>query len=117
LRLRLIAEEFEELIRACLDVSDEGTEFLQRSLRRLVDFEPVNVLLPEAVDALADIEYILLGTALEFGTDMGPIMGAVHAANMRKEGGPTRSDSKILKPPGWVPPDIEGALRAQGWEP
>jgi hypothetical protein len=28
-----------------------------------------------------------------------------------------RADGKILKPEGWKPPDIEGELRAQGWEP
>lgn len=27
-----------------------------------------------------------------------------------------REDGKILKPPGWTPPDIEGCLRAQGWK-
>lgn len=35
---------------------------------------------------------------------------------MRKEGGVTRKDGKICKPEGWVGPDIERALREQGWE-
>lgn len=28
-----------------------------------------------------------------------------------------RADGKIMKPPGWTPPDIEGELKLQGWEP
>jgi len=28
-----------------------------------------------------------------------------------------REDGKIMKPPGWTPPDIEGELKKQGWEP
>jgi predicted HAD superfamily Cof-like phosphohydrolase len=28
-----------------------------------------------------------------------------------------REDGKIMKPPGWTPPDIEGELKLQGWEP
>lgn len=27
-----------------------------------------------------------------------------------------RADGKILKPPGWTPPDIAGVLRAHGWK-
>jgi predicted HAD superfamily Cof-like phosphohydrolase len=28
-----------------------------------------------------------------------------------------REDGKIMKPPGWTPPDVEGELKKQGWEP
>jgi hypothetical protein len=34
---------------------------------------------------------------------------------MAKEGGGAREDGKILKPPGWVAPDIAGVLRKHGW--
>jgi len=36
---------------------------------------------------------------------------------MRKVGGVVREDGKRLKPEGWVGPDIEKCLRAQGWKP
>lgn len=53
-------------------------------------------------------------TALEFGVDMGPIEDEVHRANLAKAGGPV-VNGKIMKPPGWTPPDIAGELKKQGW--
>ena len=67
----------------------------------------------EAVDGLADLIYVALGTAVSFGVDLGPIFDEVHRTNMAKDGGATRDDGKILKPDGWVGPDIAGILRAQ----
>ncbi len=63
--------------------------------------------LVEIADGLADLIYVAIGTALEYGIDLDRIFSVVHAANMRKVGGPTRSDGKILKPPGWIGPEAE----------
>ena len=71
--------------------------------------------LPEAVDGLCDLIYVCLGAAITWGVDLDPIFRAVHESNMAKEGGATRIDGKILKPPGWTPPDVAGLLREQGW--
>lgn len=66
-----------------------------------------------AADAIADIEVIANGAAVDFGLDMSPIVDDVHAANMRKVGGPVRADGKRLKPPGWVGPDVAGVIERQ----
>lgn len=68
-----------------------------------------------AVDALADILYVTLGAGVGFGVLLKHVFEIVHAANMAKTGGPTRADGKIMKPPGWRPPNIEGELYRQGW--
>lgn len=73
--------------------------------------------LPGVADAIVDAIYFLVGTAVEMGIDLDPLFERVHMANMRKDGGMVREDGKLLKPPGWTPPDIEGALIEQGWEP
>ena len=70
----------------------------------------------EAVDGLADLIYVALGTAVSFGVDLAPIFDEVHRTNMAKDGGATRDDGKILKPDGWVAPDIAGLLLAQAAE-
>lgn len=71
----------------------------------------------EVSDALADILYIVYGTAVEFGIDLGSIFEEVHASNMRKldeNGNPIiREDGKIMKPEGWVPPQIAPIIAAQ----
>lgn len=66
--------------------------------------------LPETADALADLIYVLIGTAVSFGIDLRPVWDEVQRTNLAKEGGATRADGKVLKPAGWIPPDIAGAL-------
>lgn len=75
--------------------------------------------LPDIADAIGDIVYVAVGAAQRYGIDLRPIMREIHAANMRKRGKDgkmiRRADGKILKPDGWVGPDIAGVLRKQGW--
>lgn len=67
--------------------------------------------LPDFADAIGDLAYVVIGTAVASGIDLRPVWDAIHAANMVKTGGSTREDGKIMKPDGWKPPDIEGALK------
>lgn len=69
--------------------------------------------LPGVADGLADLIYVSLHAAITYGIDLRPVWDAVQAANMAKEGGPTREDGKILKPEGWQPPDVAGILARQ----
>ncbi len=109
LRLGLIAEEFCELC--------EATGSRAESLVGGYDPELRGVALPDVADAIADLIYVLIGTAHEFGIPLEAVWNEVHAANMRKVDGPVRADGKKLKPPGWVGPDIQGVLKRAGWEP
>lgn len=88
-------------------VKEEADELARAMNRR--DF-------PEVVDGAIDLIYVLLGLLIACGVDPRPIWDAVHASNMAKEGGETRADGKVLKPPGWTAPDVAGLLRKQGWE-
>jgi len=87
LRVELIREETEETL-AALAVDD----------------------LVEIADGIADSIYVLVGTALEYGIPLDRVWWEVHRSNMEKTGGPRRADGKILKPPGWTPPNIRGAM-------
>lgn len=91
LRKSLIQEEVKET----LDALDEG------------DLEGI-------ADGIADSIVVLIGTAVAYGIDIRPIWDEVHRTNMTKVKGPRREDGKILKPEGWIPPDIQGILKAQG---
>lgn len=92
LRINLIEEEFLELTEAC-----EEKDF------------------PSFVDAIADLIYVLLGTATATGVDLEPVWEEVQKTNMAKAPGNKRKDGKLLKPPGWSPPDIKTLLEEQGW--
>jgi predicted HAD superfamily Cof-like phosphohydrolase len=90
LRVGLIIEELQEL----------GDAFERSSITSVAD-------------AIADLLYVVLGTAVACGIDIGPVWNAVHEANMAKVGGERRADGKWLKPTGWQPPDIAGILARQ----
>ena len=119
LRAALIAEEFFEVMEAIF-----AEEFANEDLRRVknmmlndISAEPIDVDMTLLADALADLDYVVEGTRLEFGINGDPIAVEVHRSNMAKAGGPIAPNGKRLKPPGWTPPDIEGELKKQGWVP
>ena len=66
--------------------------------------------LVEVADGLADVIYVCIGAALEFGIPLDAVWHEVHRSNMEKVGGPIREDGKRLKPEGWTPPDIQRVL-------
>ena len=66
-------------------------------------------------DALADMVYVIYGTAATYGIDLDNVLEIVHDANMRKlvDGKVLKDEhGKIQKPDGWTPPepDIHAAM-------
>lgn len=104
LRKRLISEEAEELFLAM----EEGSLVL-------------------VADALADLLYVVYGTAVSFGINMQPISDEVHRSNMTKfstagayketcdETGKSLKDEggKTLKPSCYEPPSLAPILATQ----
>lgn len=73
--------------------------------------------LVEIADGCADLIYVVIGTALEYGIPLAAVWDAVQASNMAKIDPATgkvrkRADGKVLKPEGWMPPDIESIITA-----
>lgn len=68
-------------------------------------------------DALLDLVWVAMGTAHLSGFPWQRGWNLVQAANMAKERMDDGEDfkSKIGKPPGWQPPDIEGLLAEYGF--
>lgn len=87
LRVSLIAEEFKELRDAL-------------ALENVVG----------VADALADLLYVVVGSALQWGIPLEAVLAEVHRSNMTKTGDLKRSDGKILKGPGYSSPDVAGVL-------
>lgn len=83
LRKRLIQEEFEELQEAMQEKD-----------------------LPSIAKELADLLYVVYGTAVSLGIDMEPVFKEVHRSNMSKVGGYKREDGKWVKPPTYSPANI-----------
>lgn len=94
LRVSLITEEFREL-REALEAND----------------------IVEVADALADLLYVVVGSALQWGIPLERVVAEVHRSNMTKGGDAKRADGKILKGPNYSPPDIAGVLGPSPPEP
>jgi len=81
--------------------------------------DPVGML-----DGLCDLLYVTFGSLVSAGVDADPYFEEVHSTNMKKlgpDGQPLRrEDGKLLKPPGWKPPDLAGIfedLRRESYPP
>lgn len=75
----------------------------------------------EIADALADLTYVVYGTAVSYGIPLDEVFEEVHDSNMSKlgeDGLPlVRADGKILKGPNFRPPDIASILFHEPYNP
>lgn len=94
LRRKLMKEEYEEYVKG-----EEENDLVQ------------------IADAIADIIYIALGTAVSYGIPFDKVWKEVHASNMSKlgpDGKPIRrEDGKILKGPNFFEPKIAEILEKE----
>lgn len=66
-----------------------------------------------AADALADLLYVVIGTAVAFGIDLRPVFAEIHRSNLTKSIKGGRADGKVAKGKDYSPPDIKGVLAEQ----
>lgn len=68
--------------------------------------------LAEQADALIDLVYFALGTAIMMGLPWETLWNDVHRANMAKVKGMTKRgfDNDLQKPYGWIPPKTQEIL-------
>jgi len=115
-RIALIAEEFLELVSATYGPrAADAIRGVHGALAMINLNHAVRVDLPEFVDAMADIDYVVEGTRAVFGIHGAPIAAEVQRSNMAKD--PNGPNGKPAKPADWTPPDVRGVLLAQGWKP
>lgn len=93
LRVRLMAEEFAELLAAMqlniMNPTDENYELI--------------------ADSIADLLYVTYGTAVTYGIQIDAIFEEVHRSNMTKSGVPDEG-GKVIKGDSFDPPDLKEVL-------
>lgn len=100
----VLEQEMDEL--PCLMLDPDQTELAKQA---------------EQADALVDCIYYALDGAAQHGMNLGMsgVFGLVHRANMAKRDPATGlfkrrpEDGKVVKPPGWTPPDIQAEMQRQ----
>lgn len=119
--LRIWIEEVFEVLEACgiqpVCRPEHTHDLAYYAIVQAIEEGPLSVNLPLLIDATADVDVTTSGLRVRCGVDGAPVFALVHAANMRKGDGPIDEHGKRQKPEGWQPPDIEGELRRQGWQP
>lgn len=70
--------------------------------------------LVETADAIADLMYVIIGTAVSSGIDMESIFQEVHRSNMSKlKDGYVGASGKFIKGPGYSPALLTPLIEAQ----
>ena len=112
MRMSLVAEEFAELVGAVYGRAARAR--VEAAYARAVADDDGERDTVAAADALADLVYVVYGMALETGIDLAAVLAEVQRSNMSKlgaDGRPVyREDGKVLKGPGYFPPDVAGVL-------
>ena len=108
---------FDILINTKPTIPDTNTKLLrskliQEELEELkLAFEANDLI--ETADAIADLLYVVYGTAVSCGIDMKQIFKEVHRSNMTKVGGYRREDGKWIKPTTYSRPVLKPLLDEQ----
>lgn len=118
-RARFLLEELQEFLEAA------GLEIGWNSVQQkftVLDWGPRPIDEAKMFDALLDLTYVAMGTAHMRGYPWQEGWRRVQEANMtkiraQKDGSDSLRGSAfdVVKPEGFIPPDIEGLLRDYGW--
>ena len=104
-RKELIREEYLEVM--------DAINLLERSDLGYTSYDPEEALVELAAE-LADLLYVVYGTAEELSIPLQEVFQEIHKANMRKvwDDGTVHRNSygKVIKPPGFVKADIRKVM-------
>ncbi len=100
-RINLVREEFEEVEEAIIHLEDTRLNLTSSTMDQAKE---------DLAKELADLLYVVYGTAEELGIPLEEVFKAVHDSNMSKvwsDGTVKRNDfGKILKPDTYIAPDL-----------
>jgi len=89
-------------------VRDLRIELLAEEVRELCEAAKAGDIVKIA-DGIADVAYVVIGTAVAYGIPFDAVFAEVHRSNMTKVNTP--DEAKLAKGPGYEPPDISRVLR------
>lgn len=91
-----------------LTLHEEEHAELVTELQYVIDGQPNRW---QIARELADVVYVAYGTALAHGIDLDAALVEIHRAAMDKmDANVRRADGKVIKHPGFFPPDMTEAL-------
>lgn len=112
-RLECMREELGEFAEAC------GLAYVLEPEDNRIEHVYSQGELADQADALVDLVYFAIGTAVMLGLPWQALWDDVQRANLSKVPGPTKRVGHrrdLMKPPGWEGPRTEAILAASGYE-
>ena len=111
-------KEFHEMFEQLINTKPTLVDAKTANLRLLLIAEEYNELrhaikqndIVEIADALADLQYVVIGAAVSYGIPLEEVFEEVHRSNMTKVGGYKRNDGKWIKPLSYESPNIARIL-------
>ena len=122
--IKMVISELDELMCTVSQNKDEKDKLMLEAFQardECKDFDheyQVKKIAAQA-DAMVDAWYYMLNASAKHGMNLSDLFKVVHQANMNKRDPKTgkfvrrASDGKIVKPEGWMPPDIEKEIQRQ----
>ena len=122
--IRMVMSELDELMCTVEKNSDEKNKLMLEAFNtrdECKDFEYDDEIkkIASQADAMVDAWHYMLNVSAKHGMNLSDLFKVVHKANMDKRDSVTgkfirrESDGKVIKPKGWLPPDIEGEIKRQ----
>jgi len=115
LRLKLIAEELQELAGAFsyrLYLEDDSKSIGEPTLQLVPNGQLCSM--AEAYDAILDLMVVVIGTGVALGLELEPGWQEIHRSNMSKFiDGHLRKDGKFIKGPSYSPANLTPIIQAQ----
>ena len=91
-------------------ISEEWSELWDELFPTDFEGDSIDLNSTKLAKELADLLYVVYGTAVSFGIDIDKVFTEVHKSNMSKleDGKPVkREDGKVLKGKNYAPPNLE----------
>lgn len=126
LRVRLILEEALEFAKACGVRVSHGVGNSALNMQDLwigpdIPWQDRGADITQMAHELADLSYVVNGSAVQFGIPLRSCMDVIHDANMRKLGPDGKpildAHGKVKKPDGWEPANVSHVLEDAGYVP
>ena len=121
--LRMCLSEMQELALTVTDSVEESVEMLNDCMKTIdksahEQLTTDTQVIAAQADAVVDSWYYSCNAFAKKSVDISSVFDTVHEANMAKRDPKTmkfnkREDGKILKPEGWMPPDIQAEIARQ----
>jgi predicted HAD superfamily Cof-like phosphohydrolase len=114
--------EIVELVQTVTDTTDEAVELVRNRVtvdlkRNYKKPEDVIQIMADQADAVVDCNYYGYDAFAKCGINLSKVFDVVHQANMNKRFSDgtfhKRDDGKIIKPEGWVEPNIYEEIQRQ----